>query len=65
MLGGYWGTLLGAPVTWLERVRCTGHMLWWTYHNALSLLRDLTTACKIVLLRSRAVRDLLTAVKHR
>jgi glycosyltransferase involved in cell wall biosynthesis len=65
LLVGYWGTLLGAPVTWLEQARCTGHMLGWTYHNAPSLLRDLTTACKVVLLRSRAVRELVTVVKHR
>jgi glycosyltransferase involved in cell wall biosynthesis len=65
IFAGFWATLAGAPLSWADRVRCYRHLVRWTAHNSPALIRDLTEAGKILLLRSNAVRDLVTAVKHR
>lgn len=64
VLAGYLGTLPGAPLTWSDRARCLGHMARWTAHNAPALVRDVTTAGKRLLLRSRMIRDLATAARR-
>jgi glycosyltransferase involved in cell wall biosynthesis len=64
ILAGFWGALAGAPVSWVDRACCHGYMAKWTGHNLPALVSDLTTAGKMVLLRSRAIKDLVTAAKR-
>jgi glycosyltransferase involved in cell wall biosynthesis len=65
IFAGFWATVPGTPLSWTDRVRCYRHLVRWTAHNSPALVRDLTEAGKILLLRSGAVRGLVAAAKHR
>lgn len=65
IFAGYWSTVVGAPVPITDRLACYGYLVRWLAHNRRELLRNLTTAAKMLLLRSAVVRNAVIAYKGR